>query len=194
MSATTRLNAFMTAAAAQLDRHPSDIAQGISRGLACEQTAMPALPPATEPACSVLPGMLADPRDDLLQHLATCAGDLHWRRAGFGRLPNAASQMLAVVELIGPDAMFHAPDIRIGLLIQRGGFHYPRHWHAAEELYLVLSGTALWAVDDDDPTPRAPGSIILHASGQPHSIVTTTEPLCALWGWVGDIDGSSYSL
>lgn len=194
MTATYRLNAFMRAASKQFERDESAIAQSVSRLLAKENAAPPELPPAQMPACAALPEMLGDPEEELNQLLAACAEDLHWRQAGFGKLPDDALQQLAVAELIGPDGMFRNQKMRIGLLIQRQGFHYPWHRHAAQEVYLVLKGTALWAVDNADPSPRAPGSIILHASQQPHTIVTVQDPICALWGWVGDIAGWSYSL
>ena len=31
-------------------------------------------------------------------------------------------------------------------------------------------------------------------SGQTHNMTTYSEPLLALWGWTGDIDGASYSI
>lgn len=194
VTATSRLNDFMFAASEILRHNESTIAQRVSRALAIEQVTPPALPPAQMPACAVLPKMLCDPQDELTRLLATCAADLHWRTAGFGQLPENARNQLAVAELIGPDGMFNTPDIRVGLLIQKDGFHYPWHRHAAEEVYLVLKGTALWAVDHEDPSQKAPRSIILHASQQPHTIVTLKDPICALWGWVGDIGGSSYSV
>lgn len=194
VTATSRLNAFMVAASKRLEHDESAIAQSVSRALAIENVTPPILPPAKMPACAVLPKMLGDPLDELDRRLAACAADLHWRSAGFGKLPDDARHQLAVAELIGPDGMFHNQDIRIGLLIQREEFHYPWHRHAAQEVYLVLKGTALWAVDDMRPSPRAPGSIILHASHQPHTMMTLKDPICALWGWVGDIAGSSYSV
>ncbi len=194
MTATSRLNAFMLAASKRLQREESAIAQSIGRVLAIENATPPKLTPFEMPACAVLPDILDDPKDELTRLLATCAKDLHWRMAGFGKLSEIAREKLAVAELIGPDGMFYNPEMRIGLLIQRDGFHYPRHRHAAQEVYLVLKGTALWAVDDEAPSPRAPGSIILHESLQPHTMVTLNDPICALWGWVGDIAGSSYSV
>jgi dimethylpropiothetin dethiomethylase len=193
-TATSRLNAFMLAASKRLERDDSAIAQSVSRALAIENVVPPLLRPVEMPACAVLPEILYNPKDDLIRLLAACAMDLHWRMAGFGKLPDTARHQLAVAELIGPDGMFHNPDTRVGLLIQRDGFHYPLHRHAAQEVYLVLKGTALWAVDDAQPSPRAPGSIILHESLQPHTVLTLNDPICALWGWVGDIGGSSYSV
>lgn len=194
MTATSRINAFMSAASAEFRRNDSAIARRIACALAIEQVGAPLLPAARAPVCAALGDLLANRHEDLLQRLAACAEDLHWRRAGFGKLPQDMDRKLAVVELLGPDGMFHVPDLRIGLLLQGEGLHYPSHRHAAEELYLVLDGTACWAVDNAVPAPRHPGAFILHGSHQPHEMVTGTEPMLALWGWSGDIAGSSYSV
>ncbi|MDW3223368.1 MAG: dimethylsulfonioproprionate lyase family protein [Paracoccaceae bacterium] len=194
MTTTSRLNGFMAAASAQLLRDDSKIADHIGTALAAGYAGPRALPPASMPACAILDSMLSNAEEDHIQKLAACAEDLHWRMAGFGKLSGEINNKLAVAELIGPDGLFVRPDIRIGLLLQREGFHYPNHSHAAEEIYLVLSGTAMWAVDNAEPIPRGPGGIIRHRSYQPHSIETIGEPLCALWGWVGDVAGGSYSV
>ncbi len=194
MPATSRLNAFLHAASERFEQSDTDIASKISKALAAVHLVPPALPPRSSPACASLPEMLSGTEDELIMRLVACVQDLHWRQAGFGRLPLEDKDKLAVVELIGPDAMFHMPDIRVGLLIQTGAFHYPKHWHAAEELYLILKGTALWAVDDGDPVPREPGGFVHHKSFQPHRMVTGPEPMIAIWGWIGDIAGTSYSI
>lgn len=194
MPATSRLNAFLHAASERFKHSDTKIALAISDALATVHLVPPALPPATTPACAPLSEILSGAEDELLVLLAACAQDLHWRQAGFGRLPDEAQQKLAVAELIGPNALFQMPDIRIGLLIQNEGFHYPRHWHAAEELYLILKGTALWAVEDADPAACEPGRFVHHQSLQPHQMMTGPDPMIALWGWVGDIAGSSYSV
>ncbi|WP_294610377.1 dimethylsulfonioproprionate lyase family protein [uncultured Roseovarius sp.] len=194
MSAPHRLNAFLHAAGDRFAAHDSDIARQISGALKITQSAPPALPGATLPACSVLPDLLSASQDDLAALLIACAGDLHWRCAGFGKLAPGTEQKLAVTEIIGPNAMFPHSRLRFGLLIQREGFHYPRHRHAAEELYLILGGTAHWAAGDQPHAPRAPGGFVHHTSLQPHSMITRTEPMLAMWGWAGDIEGASYSL
>ena len=194
MPATSRLNAFMHSAGEHFKKSDTEIARTISDVLATVHLVPPALAPASTSASASLSEMLSDTDDELLMLLAACAQDLHWRHAGFGRLPRDADEKLAVVELIGPDAMFPLPDIRIGLLLQREGFEYPRHWHAAEELYLILKGTALWAVDDLDPLVREPGRFVHHKSRQPHRMVTGPEPMIALWGWAGDVAGTSYAI
>lgn len=190
-TATERVSAFLNAAGAQFGSHDSDIARQISAALGISDPGPLKLPPNPHPAGASLIG---DPKDKLTGLLNSCAADLHWRTAGFGKLPEGAERKIAVVELAGPAGMFRRQDVRFGLLIQREWFQYPKHWHAAEELYYVIAGAALWAVDDEDLISRAPGCFIHHRSMQPHRMVTEAEPLLALWGWVGDIAGSSYSI
>lgn len=194
MTSAAALKALLRCAASYVSRHDSEIAREIAGALIAVQAAEPELPPAMAAASESVPQMLEGSEDELLVALRSCVHALHWRAAGFGNLPDSASESLAVTELIGPDGMFPASAIRVGLLIQHPCFHYPKHSHAAEELYLVLKGTAHWAIDNDTPVPRPPGTFVHHESFQPHSMVTTAEPLLALWGWTGDVDGATYSV
>lgn len=194
MSATLRINTFLRAASERFNTHDSDIAHLLSGAMVQSYSEAPRLPATTVPACANLPGFLRCSSDGLMSSLADCVNDLHWRQAGFGRLPGVIQQSIAVVEILGPGGLFHRHDLRFGLLIQCAGVQYPRHQHAAEELYLVLRGTADWTADASVPTPQAPGTFVHHTSLQPHSMTTRAEPLLALWGWTGDIESSSYSI
>jgi len=137
---------------------------------------------------------LFEDKSDLVQRFADFADQLHWRQAGFGKLPENISQEISVTEFIGPNGIFENPNVRIGLLLQSPKIHYPRHWHTAEELYYIISGTAKWATDNEKEKPYQPGNFVHHMSGQTHNMTTCSEPLLALWGWTGDIDGASYSI
>lgn len=191
---TNLMNTFLHFCSERFEQHDSSIAQQISQSLenvAIELLRSPAVPTF---ANKVIPQILHQSDNQLLQLLNECVQDLPWRQAGFGKLPVQVGQSVAVVELVGPTGMYQLNNLRFGLLIQCKGVHYPKHWHAAEELYLVLEGTADWAIDKAIPTPRTPGEFIHHQTLQPHSIVTRNEPLIALWGWTGEIGGASYSV
>jgi hypothetical protein len=109
MTATSRINAFMRAASAQLRSNDSVIAQRMSCALALEQLDAPRLPPAKTPVCALLADLLIDRQEDLLQRLALCAEDLHWRRAGFGKLPYDIDRKLAVRNYWSRMACFSGP-------------------------------------------------------------------------------------
>ena len=88
------------------------------------------------------------------------------------------------------DGAIAADDFRFGVYFQNPGTWYPLHHHAAEELYLILSGTAEWTRDGIDGQPEPPGTLIHHAPHERHATRTLGEPLLALWVWLGDIEPS----
>ena len=104
------------------------------------------------------------------------------------------SAPLKAIELIGPKGLLHNDALRVGLLIQPAHVHYPRHRHAAEELYLVLSGTALWGQNNQVLCAKAPGSFRHHKSWEWHEIVTEEQPLLTLWCWTGDLRYEQYEI
>lgn len=115
--------------------------------------------------------------------------DLDWTE---GNLPVPASfkGRYAFVTLIG--AGTPVPDDRFyfGLYVQAPDTYYPSHWHHAEELYYVLSGTALWQQGKSSLTPKPPGTLVHHAPDEPHIMQTGVAPLLAMWAWIGDLSDS----
>jgi hypothetical protein len=194
MSENENLKDFLTAASLRFGTHKSKIAKQISLALAADLNLQKNRIREAAPVNICLLDFLPQKQTDLISCLARCAEALSWREAGFGKLPKEFSKRIFASELIGPKGLFESSSIRIGLLIQREQLVYPKHWHAAEELYFVLNGTAYWSTDDDPAVLCPPESFVLHKAHQPHSMATQSEPLLALWGWVGDIDGKTYSI
>lgn len=188
------LSNFLAAAGKKFQTHPSDIAQAIYQALVSDL--IPRQRPVVEaaPLEVSLSNFLKDGKSDLISLLLQCSDLLTWREAGFGKLPEEFSKRIFASEIIGPKGIIDNPSIRVGLLLQLDYVAYPKHWHSAEELYLVLLGEAHWSVDDGSPEVRSPESFVHHKSNQPHSMTTIEEPLLAMWGWTGDIDGQSYSV
>jgi hypothetical protein len=188
------LSNFLAAAGKKFQTHPSDIAQAIYQALVSDL--IPRQNPVVEaaPVDVSLSSFLKDGRSDLISLLLQCSDLLTWREAGFGKLPEEFSKRIFASEIIGPKGIIDNPSIRVGLLLQLDHVPYPKHWHSAEELYLVLLGEAHWSVDDGSSKVRSPENFVHHKSNQPHSMTTFDEPLLAMWGWTGDIDGQSYSV
>ena len=188
------LSNFLAAAGKKFQTHPSDIAQAIYQALVSDL--IPRQSPVVEaaPVDVSLSNFLQDGKSDLISLLLQCSDVLSWREAGFGRLPEEFSKRIFASEIIGPKGIIDNPSMRVGLLLQLDHVAYPKHWHSAEELYLVLLGEAHWSVDDGSPEVRFPETFVHHRSNQPHSMTTSDEPLLAMWGWTGDIDGQSYSV
>ena len=130
----------------------------------------------------------------LLTEIQRVRGALAWYRARRERVPEAVGARLFFVELLGPDGMLFCDRCRVGLLLMMPESSYPEHAHAAEELYLVLSGTAQWQGGNGKRSALPPGSFIHHPSGQHHAMRTGGEALLAVWGWTGDIGFESYSI
>jgi dimethylpropiothetin dethiomethylase len=194
MSEYTKMRGFLSAASLRFQNHKSKIAQDISLALADDLKLNQKRIPEAAPVNVSLPDFLPMKQTNLTRCLVTCADSLSWREAGFGKLPKEFSKRIFASELIGPNGLFESTNIRIGLLIQHEQIAYPKHWHEAEELYLILNGNAYWNIDDDPAVLCSPDSFVHHKSHQPHSMATQAEPLLALWGWIGDIDGKSYSI
>ena len=185
---------FFSALGERLKKNKSIIAKDISDALLGTKNMPWSMKPSVSPSNAKFFNTLFEDKSNLMQLCVNCVDQLHWRQAGFGRLPENLSQEISVTEFIGPDGIFENPNVRIGLLLQSPEIHYPRHWHIAEELYYIISGTANWAADDEKEKLCQPGNFVHHMSGQTHNITTCSEPLLALWGWTGDIDGASYSI
>lgn len=90
------------------------------------------------------------------------------------------------VEFAGPkEALFHAPAIRVGLLVLGAGRHYPTHAHPAEEVYHPLTAGD-WRRGDEGWRQVAAGSAIHHPPMIAHETRAGPETLLALYCWAGD--------
>jgi mannose-6-phosphate isomerase-like protein (cupin superfamily) len=88
-------------------------------------------------------------------------------------------------EILGPEAPYHDEHFCFGFTLLGKNTLYPAHYHPATELYVVLSGLAVWTLDGVSKV-RGPGEFILHPSNHVHSMQTKDEPLLALYTWSGD--------
>ena len=131
---------------------------------------------------------------DLYQAILKSAADLSWRRPGFGKIPTVIANQMAVCEIIGPTGQIKHKTVRAGLLYQASNITYPRHSHAAEEIYFPLTGSVNWQTDNPIWCQNEAGSFIHHLPYQPHAIRTDKTPLLTIWGWTGDIAARSYRI
>lgn len=86
-------------------------------------------------------------------------------------------------ELAGPQGHFHSNQIRLTLAYWGPNLFYPRHHHAAEELYTVVSGEALFHADGTPVATLGPGQTRLHLTQQPHAMTTQDSAVltCVFW-------------
>jgi len=142
------------------------------------------------PSCTYLDDALKHiPKDfsplDIL--IKSISEKLVWREASRG-VPDFFKGGYAFAEIIGEQGLIFSENIRIGLFLQKPYVNYPLHAHEAEELYIILSGTARWKIDKK-MFSVIPGSIVKHQSCQDHATFTEEETLFALWIWTGKIMG-----
>ena len=88
-------------------------------------------------------------------------------------------------ELLGPTGHFESDAVRAFVGYWGQGLEYPPHRHEAEEIYLVVSGSALFASDGVPDKMLRCGELYRIASGQIHSITMVDEPLLAYALWRG---------
>lgn len=135
---------------------------------------------------SDLPGLAAGGTRPLVEQLVAEAPALAWRRTYNAR--TASPDFLARygwTELMGPHGSCVSDTLRLGFLLLGPDALYPSHAHAAEELYLVLAGTADWRRGQEPWRPVQPGSTIHHPPNMSHAMRTNAEPLLALYLWWG---------
>ena len=118
---------------------------------------------------------------------------LPWTDGGFA-LPASIKGRNAYAELIGPEGPVVSDKCRFGFYLQAPDCLYPPHSHAAEELYLLLGGSAEWQLDDGKPFVPPDSGLVHHLPWQKHAMRTGASPLLALWVWLGDIRYGTYSI
>jgi dimethylpropiothetin dethiomethylase len=187
-----RLAPLFKQIALSISKHDSTIATVASKSLltACTHAASV---PVSKSSCPVeLKNLQTQTSSLALRELNKVVHTLPWSSSRTKAREHPGLDKLATVELLGPSGVVANDLIRIGLLYQPMSICYPSHRHAAEELYLVLRGTALWGQSRQPTMPLTPGSFSHHASWEWHEMMTQQESLLALYCWIGDLRFDQY--
>ncbi|MDF1750936.1 MAG: dimethylsulfonioproprionate lyase family protein [Alphaproteobacteria bacterium] len=152
--------------------------------------------PSTQPVVARLDACLAQgPKETgyLRGAIATMKPLLHWERApGNPNSKNGQTEFHyrhAFCTLVGEEARVPTSRLRVGLLLIGAHSFYPLHAHAADEIYLPLSGTATMQIGPTPPKVRGPGKCLLIPGNTPHAIWTGNHLVLLAWAWLGDIQG-----
>jgi len=122
----------------------------------------------------------------LVGALCRASPRLQWRQTySTQEVPGAFLDNYGWTELLGTCGPLASDRMACGILILGPATLYPRHRHQAEEVYLPLSGTAEWQQGDAVWRRHRPGTLVHHASDEPHSMRTGETPLLALYLWRG---------
>lgn len=167
------------------------------------RTALPEGPPARRdvrprplPVMAWLDGIedqAAPDTRDLCAVLCRTAPHLAWDQT-YGAADFSAGflERYGWTELLGQRGPFVSDTIACGFLLLGPGIEYPRHRHEAEEIYLVLAGTADWLKADRGFVPRPPGALVHTPSRCWHAIRTSGQALLAFYLWsAGDLTQKS---
>lgn len=122
--------------------------------------------------------------------IAQAAHQFRWRQNpnySAATMGDAFMAGYGYVEFAGPkEALFHAPDTRVGLLLLGPHLHYPAHAHPAEEIYHPLTDGGLWRRGEEDWRTVPAGHAIHHPPMIVHETKATGSTLLALYCWRGE--------
>jgi len=143
--------------------------------------------PAALPVLRWLPEAKADApalSAELVNEVVRAAASMAWRQTYTTDEVSAEFlQNYGWSEIVGLSGPLASERIACGFLLLGPETHYPRHRHEAQEIYIPLAGIALWQQGDGKWRARLPGTVIHHASDEPHAMRTGTRPLLALYLW-----------
>lgn len=89
-------------------------------------------------------------------------------------------------EIYGPSGHYHCENARGFVAYWGAGLSYDWHDHLAEELYFVLSGSALFQTEGEPDAVLSRGGTRQHAPNQPHAMKTQDEAVLVFVPWRGD--------
>jgi len=120
-----------------------------------------------------------------LQNAILAASDVaHWRETYKGTdISNDFMDRFGCYCIIGEDAPFMSEQIRLWMVYMPAQLHYPWHHHPAEEIYMVVSGNAIFRRQGCPDEVLSEGQTYFHKSNQPHAMETMDEPILCLVAW-----------
>ncbi len=133
-----------------------------------------------------LPALAAPTSKALVRSLVEAAPSLRWARTySADETSSTFLERYGWTELLGLRGPYASQRLALGFLLLGPEIEYPSHAHEAEEIYVVLAGTALWWRTGGPWTASQPTTVIHHPSGLAHAMRTRDEPLLALYLWRG---------
>ena len=131
----------------------------------------------------------------LLQTFAMHSHRLRWEqsyRKQDALVPDAMLDAYGFVEIIGLRGPFVSDRIRAGIAIWGTHLDYPQHQHQAEEIYVLLTGSAEFSFEGDAAQTRRTGDLVFVESNRRHGFSTGEESLVVYYLWqAGDLRQTS---
>ena len=131
----------------------------------------------------------------LMQTFASHNHRLRWEqsyRKQDGLVPDAMLDAYGFAEIIGLRGPFVSARIRAGIAIWGAQIDYPQHQHQAEEVYILLAGSAEFRFDSNTAQTQRAGDVVYVESNRRHGFRSGAESLVVLYLWqAGDLRQTS---
>ncbi|MEM8646484.1 MAG: dimethylsulfonioproprionate lyase family protein [Pseudomonadota bacterium] len=134
--------------------------------------------------------ILAQTRPELAELIGELKGGLAWQANGVypeEKFPDGYFDDWAFTQVIGRGGLFLADDLMLGMFAMGPNIFYPKHNHAAPELYYQLTGTHKWQRGDGPWTSSGSPAMIWHDGYEVHATETLDVPFLSIWMWSKDV-------
>ncbi len=121
---------------------------------------------------------------DLQSAIIAAAPVMRWRAIYDSKTHDTRfMDKLGCYSIIGKGGPFASNCLRLFIVYMPAGLYYPWHIHPAEEMYMVISGSAIFKRGGTADENLSEGQSMFHESNQPHAIETTDTPMLSLVAW-----------
>ena len=120
---------------------------------------------------------------DLQEQIIASAPLMKWRQIYGDNQQNRFMDRLGCYAIVGEGGPFASAEMRLFVIYMPSNLYYPWHIHPAEELYLVVSGQAVFKREGCSDESLTEGQSMFHESNQPHAIETFDTPMLSLVAW-----------
>lgn len=159
----------------------------IGAALARQTWALPVTADTSAPVCANIPGVAALCAQSADGSLATLLATVLTRLRWVADYPDKP----ALAETFGHAVLHSGDGLVIGCNLLAVDTAYPSHAHLADELYLPVSDgmPALWRQGDGVDREKHAGTLVIHASEEPHALTTRADPILNIWLQFGQQPG-----
>ncbi|NNE22060.1 MAG: cupin domain-containing protein [Rhizobiales bacterium] len=126
---------------------------------------------------------------ELMDHYVRERASRYWEQSYTSADKAVGDDMLTYygyTEIVGKRGPFISERVRAGIGVFGANVNYPAHRHAAEEIYVILAGSADFRLGEGaGPERRTAGDVINIPSMLTHGFRMTDEPLVIFYLWQG---------
>ncbi|MGI9462748.1 MAG: dimethylsulfonioproprionate lyase family protein [Aestuariivirgaceae bacterium] len=184
-----------------VEAHPHPAVRPFKSAIANWGQTWAGVQPIRLPAADLLTPALAvttKATQDLVALFETESDALKWEQSYTRADGVVGDDMLSgygFAEVIGRHGPFVSARVRAGIGVWGPHIDYPAHRHAAEEVYVVLAGSADFRLGDKPPEARTAGDTVHVPAMLTHGFHTNEEPFVVFYIWQsGDLrEKSSFS-